>query len=666
MFMRYLIICALIALAIPAMAEPAESPLSPLVQTANAVLSGEDTSGRHLTGLIQQLMNEVNSAPDDSLYAEAIYLVLMLYDSLDVCDFDQSLCERLIQDRPASPFTRQAFDKIWSSLTDNGAKPEQGSEFALEMAQMATGKLSYDLFHLGYDPYVEGGLWNLAIDAGVSYLHSVSDLYEPELYIDVAGVMLKAGESDRSIELMNQLVTLYPKHPCSVRGRTELGLIQLALSNNVVAQEHFSQAWSTYQKYRKKVGYQDHEVVYYAARALWEMQEYNLNTLKRKLDDRISTRDKLVRRDQNRLEKAYELIMQTDPAFTAQCWMRIGELNLAFAEANLREDYETVEVGDIADTKNPFDNSLEYYAAAQAAYEKATAAPAPDPDSAPRHWSELRMNWRTMALHTRYDALARESDVIYTWAMDVWKHAPERSLGADGFTKRFEMLVDRVYPLVRESLYYRQYAFAVASKYPTEFKLNDTWNKLEKDMWGTLKLATDLCQTQWDATAATAIQLSKTLQITGNPAAVRTMRETLINQLAHSETYWETGQSAIADLYDSYLTCRPRSESRDQWETELMQFHYNFATMAGSAGVQMESSTANLDHLDPVAQTLKQRLRSIAKDATQAEETALTQALEIAARFKINNEAFANIYGRLREMNPSQYPTLEIYRASRK
>ncbi|MBU1636870.1 hypothetical protein KKC97_04310 [bacterium] len=659
-------ICAAVALTIPAMAEPVESPLTPLVQTANGVLAGEDNSGRHLTGLIQQLLNEANANPSDSLYAEAIYLSLMLYDSLDVCDFDRSLCERLIQDSPASPFTKAAFDKIWNDLTDTGANPTQGSEFALEMALEANGKLSCDFFRIGFDPYVDEGLWNLAIDAGVRYLHSIDDLYDPELYIEVAGVMLKAGESDRSIELMNELVTLYPKHPCSVRGRTELGLIHLALSNNTVAQDHFSQAWSTYQKYRKKDGFQDHEVVYYAARALWESQEHSLNSLKRKLDDRISTRDKLVRRDQSRLEKTYELIMQTDPSFSAQCWMRIGDLNLAFAEAHLREDYETIQVGKIDEQRNPYDNSLEYYDAAQAAYEKAASSASPDLSSGTRHWSELRMNWNSMALHNRYDVFAREADVVYTWAMDVWKHAPERSLGEEGFSKRFEMLVDRVFPLVRESLYYRQFAFATASQHPTEFKLNETWNKLEQDMNGTLKLATDLCQTQWDATSATAIQLSKTLQITGNPAAVRTMRETLINQLEHSESYWKEGQSAIADLFDSYLACRPRTESRGEWENELMQFHYNFAAMAGSSGMQVESSTANLDHLDPIAQTLKQRLRSMAKDAARAEEAALIQALEMAARFNINNEAFANIYGRLREMNPAQYPSLEVYRASRK
>ena len=358
--------------------------------------------------------------------------------------------------------------------------------------------------------------------------------------------------------------------------------------------------------------------------------------------------------------------MRTDSAFAAQCWTRIGDLNLAIAEALLWEGYETIQVGEIDEKRNPYDYSLAYYFEAQTAYDKAAAAQTQDLISGPRHWSEMRADWSGMAIHSRYNIFAREADVVYSWAMDVWKHAPERSLGNVGLTKRFDMLVDRVYPLVRESLKYRQYAFAMASHHPSEFKLTDSWNSLEQDISLTLDLATALCQTQWDATSATAIQLSKTLQITGNPAAVRTMRETLINQLDHSKTYWEEGQTAITELFESYLACRPRLESRTVWESELMQFHFNFASMVGSASIQLDASTTNLDHLDPIAQTLKQRLRSISKDAARAEETALTQALDIASRFNIYNKAFSNIYSRLREIDPVQYPTLEIYRASRK
>jgi hypothetical protein len=185
-------------------------------------------------------------------------------------------------------------------------------------------------------------------------------------------------------------------------------------------------------------------------------------------------------------------------------------------------------------------------------------------------------------------------------------------------------------------------------------------------MWTSLNLVTSLCQLQWDATSATAIQLSKTLQITGNPAAVRTFRETLANQLDYSKMYWEEGQMAITDLYQAYLACHPRQESRDDWDRELMLFHQHFASLAGSSSSQLESSTTNLDPLDPVAQTLKQRLRSIASDAAKAELQALTTAVDMASRFGINNEAFTDIYSRLREIDPAQYPTLEVYRASRR
>jgi hypothetical protein len=358
--------------------------------------------------------------------------------------------------------------------------------------------------------------------------------------------------------------------------------------------------------------------------------------------------------------------METDPAFAAQCWTRIGDLNLLFAEAHLREDYETVQVGEIDEERNPYDHSLDYYQLAQSAYEQAVTAQVPDPDSSQRHWSDLKMNWKQRAVNSRYDVFAREADVIYTWAMDVWKHAPERSLGEEGLSKRYAMLVDRVYPLVRESLKYRQYAFAAASHNPNEFKLNETINKLDQDIWNSLELAMNLCQNQWNATSATSIQLSKTLQITGNPAAVRTMRETLMIQMQQSEEYWTEGQVAISDLYDSYLACHPCPDARANWDRELMLFHQNFAAMAGSSSKQLDASTANLDHLDPIAQTLKQRLRSIAADAARAEQKALLQALDTASRFNINNDAFSDIYGRLREIDPARYPPLEIYRASRK
>jgi tetratricopeptide (TPR) repeat protein len=666
MLIRYLMICACLSFVLTSIAEPADSSVEPFVQSAKAVLTGQDSSNSDIEVLAGDLLRAADSNPNHPLYAQAVFLTQLLLDSLELCQSEEELCHRLVANAPESPFTMRSFEMVWNHLTDQNTTPVSGSEFALDMAIAAKGELSAKLFNRGFQPYIDAGMWNTASEAGMRYLHGIETVYDPSIYLDIADAELKAGNSNQSIELLQDLVAGYPKHPAMIRGCTELGLIQLALGSIEEANTQFIQAWSAFQKFHKKPGYEANDIVHSAARALWEYQEYNFSALKRKFADRISTNNKTVRADQKHLEDGYNLVLETDPSFTAQSWTRIGDLHLAFAEAYLREGYESIQVAGKSDLGNPYDRSLEYFQRAQVAYHNAMFDEEFDSEPHPQHWSESTVDWNRMAIHNRYDVFDREAEVVYSWAMDIWEHAPERGLGEEGLSKRYDLLVKRVVPLVIESLNYRQTAFDAASENPSEFQLTDRWNSLDKEMWTSLNLVTDLCRSEWNTTSATAIQLSKTLQITGNPAAVSTFRETLANQLNLSKTYWEEGQIAISELYQAYLDCRPRQEPRDNWDRELMNFHQQFAELAGSSSSQLESSTSNLDPLDPVAQTLKQRLRTIASDAAKAERLALSTAVDMASEFGINNEEFSDIYGRLREIDPAQYPTLEVYRASRK
>jgi hypothetical protein len=256
--------------------------------------------------------------------------------------------------------------------------------------------------------------------------------------------------------------------------------------------------------------------------------------------------------------------------------------------------------------------------------------------------------------------------VVYEWSHDVWKHAPDRGFGAEGLEAPFEMLVEHVMPLVRESIEHRKRAILIASNNSSVFDPAESVAGLEWEVRQPADELLELCQTQWDATRSTATQLSKTLEIMGEPGAVHSIREILESQLTYSDQFWEEGEEALRKLYASYLECGPERSTQLEWETTLLEFSARFADLARTVHEKMENSAADLDSYDPDMRTLKSRLRSLAHRAQKTERRVLEAAQETATEFQIRNSAYAAVYGRLSELDPVHYPSGGIIDSARR
>ena len=85
MLIRYLMICSIMSFAVITNAEPADSTLATYVQTAKAIITGQDNSHNDLQGLARHLLLAADSNPTDPIYAQGVYLAQVLLDSLDEC-----------------------------------------------------------------------------------------------------------------------------------------------------------------------------------------------------------------------------------------------------------------------------------------------------------------------------------------------------------------------------------------------------------------------------------------------------------------------------------------------------------------------------------------------------------------------------------------------------
>jgi len=558
---------------------------------------------------------------------------------------------------PQAPWMKYALPFVW---------PEQGNpseqlEVADKLLDM-TGKnprepWANEFKATLFRAYSAEHFWQPASFLGLELLRDNYDLTASD-QLTLANTLLRSNREENARAVLFTLSNnTAPNTPQALRASVELGLIEQVLHRDIRAKQEFEQAWFVWEKQRKRQGFEDPLVANAAARARWELLQFEFAALEKKLQVSLEWSAKEAARWCNDLENSTRELTTIAPSYESAISVMTGKLHRLEGDALLRLGMYSSRPEDLAGRDKLLAQALSAYnSAADLFVLTASRNDLSLPDLAPDHWSSHSVDFQFESRQLAYDLYVHAANQLEAWSEASWQKTPLRSFGQNGYTPRFDAIVKDAFPVLQKCVEYRTLALRYARLHPDILDADRSITSLYSDLLKPISELRKLCGSQWQSVSANATQISRTLNATSNPDAVVSMTENLELQIVEASKLAKESSSALNKLVSQVLAATSDRDSLSILAEHKLAMDREYAAMNRSLHESLNIATNHLSRREPAAAALRSKLYKLGTRAADAE----MQTLEAGHSWAEANGYLAaggkELYARLAERDPAKYP----------
>lgn len=657
--MRYSITMyfACICMFVTASQVPAATDLQQQLQTARILLDQPAPDVQMLTELSSRLKTSVLNGEDARLQDSTCHTIALIERAISHDPAGHEWAVKLCTSDPGAPWMKYALEFAWPLYGSPGEKLAV-ADALLDKADLYPGEPWASEFKAAlFRAYAAEELWYPASFLGIQLLQRKFAL-NPEDQLTLANTLLRANREEAAREVLFKLSkNAAPNTPQALRASVELGLIEQVLHRDIQAKNEFEAAWTVWQKQRKKPGFNDPAVVNAAARARWELLQFEFAALEKTLQVSLEWQAKEATRWCKELEKSTQELLVLSPAYDAAVAVLIGRVHRMEGDALLRLGMYSSRPEDLALRERFLMQALAAYDRAADVFiltaEREHVSIPPLKDG---HWSALHTNFPNEATQRAYELYAHTANQLQTWASASWEKTPLRSFGQNGYTPRFDAIVHEAFPVLETGANYRKLAWRYARQHRDVRDADLSVASLYQDMLTPVVELRKLCGSQWQSVSSVSTQISRTLNATSNPDAVASMSENLGLQVVEAKKLADESTAALDKLFEQLLSSVPDRDSLAVLAEHKLALHREYAEMNRTLHESLDLATHNLDRRDPDAASLRSQLYKLSSQAADIEMATLEAGHMWAEANNFLSQGGKDLYARLSERDPSRYP----------
>jgi hypothetical protein len=635
----------------------AASDLQQQLQSARLLLDQPAPDVGQLKVLNVELKAAVLSESDTRFQDSTCHTIALIEQAISANPQGHEWALTLCTSDPAVPWMKFALPYVWPV----GGSSEDQLEVADKLLDMSgihpdepwANEFKATLFRA----YITEQLWDPAAFLGVELLRANYNLAASD-QLALANALLS---SNRTEDAQHVLFTLSnnsaPNTPEALRASVELGLIEQFLKHDLQAKGEFEQAWNIWDKQKKRPGFEEPLVSNAAARARWELLQFEFAALEKKFQVSMEWSAKEAARWCNDLEKNTNDLLTVAPSYESAVAVLTGKLHRLHGDALFRLGMYSSRQEDLAARDRLRDQALLRFDEAAnlfllTAGHKDKALPA----LAPGHWSSQTANFQLEAKQLTYELYIHAADQLEMWSESLWQKTPLRSFGQNGYTPRFDAIVHEALPVLDKCVEYRKLALRYARQNPDVKNTNLSVLSVYIDLLNPISELRKLCGSQWQTTSSNATQISRTLGVTRNPDAVESMSLALEQQISEANKLAGESSVALEKVITKLFASIADHDSLSILAEHKLAMDREYAAMNRIVHETLDLATNNLDRRDPKAASLRSKLYKFSVRAADQELETLEEGHEWAVANGYNSEGGKELYARLSERDPTKYP----------
>ena len=651
-----------------ASATRAASDLQQHLQSARLLLDQPVPDVGQLKVLEQQLKDAVLYSGDTRWQDSTCQTITLIEQAISANPKGHKWALNLCTSDPSAPWMKYALPYVWPV----GGSPNEQLEVAdILLDQSGThpdqpwaNEFKAELFRA----YISEQLWIPASFLGVDLIRSNYNLPATDQLL-LANSLLRSDRTDDAQHVLFRLSNnSAPNTPEALRASVELGLIEQFLKHDLQAKTEFDQAWDVWEKQKKRPGFDSPLVANAAARARWELLQFEFAALEKKLQVSLEWNAKEAARWCSDLEKNTNELLTVAPSYESAVAVLTGKLHRLHGDALLRLGMFSSRPEDLAIRDRLRDQALdEYDEAADMFLETAAHKDQVLPPLAAGHWSAQTADFQSEAKQLTYDLYVHAANQLENWSESLWQKTPLRSFGQNGFTPRFDAIVHEALPVLEKCADYRKLALRYARQNPDIKNANLAISTLYNDLMTPVTELRKLCGSQWQTTSSNATQISRTLGVTGNPDAVESMTEAFEEQIVEAKKLATESSDALEKVITKLFAAVTDHDSLSILAEHKLAMDRDYAAMNRTVHESLDLATNTLDRRDPQAASLRSKLYKFSVRAADQELATLEEGHEWAVANGYDSKGGQELYARLAERDPTKYPLRGgIWQAGRK
>lgn len=638
------------------------------LQTARILLDQPTPDIEQLTALSDQLKAFVLNESDNTWRDSTCKTVALIARATSTDPQSHRWAIDLCTTDPLAPWTKYTLDYCWP-VGGEAAHQLEVADKLLDMCGRSpdapwVGDFKTALFRA----YAAEEFWSPAAFLGMQLMRADFPLGAQD-QLTLANCLLRANQEESAREVLFALSNnTAPNSPQALRASVELGLIEQVLGRDIQSKQEFQQAWNIWQKHKRKPGFSDPLVANAAARARWELLQFEFAALEKTLHVSLEWNAKEATRWCNELERNTNELLTIAPSYESAVALLTGKLHRLEGDALLRLGMFSSRPEDLlardklrAQALTAFNQAADILVFTARHEAKAL------PPLAPGHWSTQKRDFQTEAQQETYDLYVHVAEQLEGWAASLWQQTPLRSFGQNGYSPRFDAIVHEAFPVLQECVNYRKLALRFARQNPGIDGVENSVATLYQDMLKPVMELRKLCGSQWQTTSANAMQISRTLAATSNPDAVESMTEALSAQLAEATKLANESNTALATVFEQLFTAVPDKDSLSLLAEHKLALDREYAAMNRTVHESLEFATHSLDRRETRAASLRSKLFKYSSSAADVELSVLEEGHAWAQANGYLSSGGSLLYARLSERDPAKYPLRGgVWQAGRK
>ncbi len=647
------LICAALCLNAPR----AAADLQPLLQTARILLDQPVPDVVQLQSLDEQLRDAIAQNADERFHDSTCHTIALIARAVSADPQSHQWALDLTLADPAAPWVRYALPFIWPQTDDPIAKLNVADKLLDQCGHHPRDLWANDLKAALCRAYASEQMWTPAAFLGEQLLRE-NYPFAPGDQLFLANCFLRSNREEQAREVLYALsAETAPNSPQAVRGAVELGLIEQVLRRDIQSKLQFETAWQVWQKNRKKHGFSDSLVSNAAARARWELLQFDFAALEKTLNVSLEWQAREAVKWCEALEGDALSLLPLAPGYETAVTLFNGRVYRLEADALIRLGMYSSRPEDSGSRERFLQNALDAYAQAGDLFVLAAQRDVrPVPELSPNHWSSREQDFAVEARQSTYDLYNHVAAQVERWSESLWYDTPLRSLGENGYSQRFDAIVHDAFPVLQTAVNYRVQAWRYAQNTRGLKKGDTSVAALYQDLHKPLSELRRLCGSQWQSVAANATQIARTLSVTANPDAVASMSEHLIAQVSEAKKLAAESSVALDVLYAPLFHAVADRDSLHILAEHKLALDREYAGLNRTLHETLDLSTHSLDRRDPQAASLRSQLYKISSRAADEELNVLESGYAWAQSLGFVAQGGNELYARLSERDPGKYP----------
>lgn len=593
--------------------------------------------------------------PESSLVPEALQAAWKLGNFAGNNVVAVQAAEQLFKQTPLAPCADEAFDLVWNYLTNQGTDAANGAEFARESAEkLGQDPRSARFYIFAFQAYADAGRWKDAEAMGSIFLeHAKQPAGDPLVYLTMAQIALKSGNTKMSRQATETFIATYPKLPQQVNAQLQLGKLHEANGNHAAATASYQTAWNLYAKNSKQPAFATAEIAQAAAEALWTMQQ----DLRAAFDRAVvsQTPDQgFLNREADKLLKNYERCVHASNAYGVQAFTEMGQVCAALADLQAQRGLDKVHRAEegvalrplLIDAVSLNQKAIAYFHNAQVL---ASTQVCHDPDEARKLRAAAQF-----ASERGYELTFAQGE----WLSAVAFAATERiNKGADlklSTLERCDRWMNDVLPVYLEG--FERKSDAVRTAIAANISVPANTALPDRDLRNSCQSMIGYCTDHWSRSASSVIQITSSIQVGFRNSGAGEM---FASNHAQFEQSMQLAGQMLPKLTETLDKVRQRADTGIDvtlWEDLVSRAYTDYSSLCATVQNHANPLLEKLsdDYATPEG-SLRKEVAKLAAEAAQEEYWTLVTWHKVASVQNFASAKSRGLLDRLAALDPQKY-----------